>query len=73
MALFKETKQTTVVTKYTAELNQYEILKMLGLSESTRNVKVYVQVPGGGDYGGYMLDIEGITPVIVEYEIVEEY
>jgi hypothetical protein len=34
--------------------------------------RVFVRVPGGGDYSNMSLDIDATVPLVVEFEISEE-
>lgn len=75
-----KTKRTT---NYEVQLTGEQIADLLsqelsaqGVSEQPRkgtNVKVYVSVPGGGDYSSTDLDIDDDCTITVEWQETEEY
>lgn len=70
---------TTLTKQQTIKINRDDILRFLkerGLIEDEEDVKkIYIQVPGGGDYSNCKLDIgDGYDdiPIIIELEDICE-
>ena len=62
--------ETKVVTTTNKQLDTVDILQLLGLPEGARNIKVWVDVPGGGDWSNTSLDVDSGCPLHVSYEEV---
>lgn len=62
----KISHKTETVTTY--KLTEKDLLEMLidtGKIDKRDSVKIYFQVPGGGDYSNMALDIDEHSPIIL--------
>lgn len=70
------TKKETVTVKLNRkDLIRYfigEAPKKLHIPSGATNVKLFVVVPGGGDYSNMELDIDSDCPVVLQYDIFTE-
>ncbi len=71
------TKQSEVLIEKTITLriSGNEIISWLQKTKQmparAENIKVYFEVPGGGDYSNMNLDIDESSPIVVKFKIVE--
>ena len=66
----KVKKQSSTTTTTVMEVRPEELRRLLkeaGYEVPDRQIRVYVNVPGGGDWSHCELDISGKTPLIVEW------
>ena len=67
----KKSVRTTEATTITIDNNDIiQYLKSKGHAvNKMSSLKIYVQVPSGGDFSGKELDIDSDTPLRIEYKI----
>ena len=62
-------RKTTITTRYRASFDAKELREKLNLTEGS---KIYVQVPGGGDWSNQELELDSDCPLIAEYTTTQE-
>ena len=68
-------RKTRTIARHEMTLNKNEIASMLGYFEGQDlplGARLYVKIPGGGDYSNMDLDIDDEFLVYVEWEEISE-
>lgn len=69
--IMKQTTNQTVTIDSQIELTGKDIVEILSskgfLPKLTKDYRVYINVPTGGDYSGMELEIDEMTPLIITY------
>lgn len=60
------TTTTETIEKRTVTLNAHDILYYMGLPKNAYDIRLYIKIPGGGDYSNMDLDVTNDREACVE-------